>query len=156
MIFLLHYLVAKFFVITKHRILRHIFNKSLYKNNTCKFLTKHAKIKLVRYYEKRKENKYDPKIETVKYLELIEQNKMWLIFNTASKMCKFPGHASNHSFFITFFTKFQIFKVRTINIRNLKFENNCSYIGEVYTYPMQSVAILLSLKVNLRIGSIGI
>ena len=43
---------------------------------------------------KKTENKYDPKIETVKYLELIDQNKIWLIFNTAFKVCKFPGHES--------------------------------------------------------------
>ena len=58
-------------------------------------LTKHSKIKLVQCYEKLK-NKYDPKIETVKYLELIGQNKIWLIFNTASKVCKFPGNAYSH------------------------------------------------------------
>ena len=39
-------------------------------------------------------NKYDPKTETVKYLELIDQNKFRLIFNTASKVCRFTGHAS--------------------------------------------------------------
>ena len=27
---------------------------------------------------KKKKNKYDPKIEMVKYLELVEQNKIWL------------------------------------------------------------------------------
>ena len=43
---------------------------------------------------KKTKNKYDPKIETVKYLELIDKNKIWLIFNTASKVCKFPGRAS--------------------------------------------------------------
>ena len=30
----------------------------------------------VRYYEKKRKNKYDPKIETVKYFELIDQNKI--------------------------------------------------------------------------------
>ena len=43
----------------------------------------------------------DPKIETVKYLELINQNKIGLIFGTASKLCKFCGHASGHSTFKT-------------------------------------------------------
>ena len=49
----------------------------IYKNN------------IVRYYEKNGKNKYDPKIEAVKYLELIGQNKIWLIFNTASKVWNF-------------------------------------------------------------------
>ena len=156
MIFLIHYLVAQYFVIKKHGHLRQSFNISLYKNNTCKFLTKHAKIKLVRYYEKRQGKEYDPKIKTVKYLEIMDKNIIWLIFNTASKVWKFPGHASSHSFFIDFFTKFQISTVQTLNIRNLKFEKNCPYIGGVYTYPMQSVAITFNLKVHLRIGSISI
>ena len=34
----------------------------------------------------KQKNKYDAKIETVKYLQLIDQNKIWLIFNTASKV----------------------------------------------------------------------
>ena len=37
---------------------------------------------------KKQENKYDPKIETVKYLEIIDQNRIWLILNTASKVWK--------------------------------------------------------------------
>ena len=40
------------------------------------FSTKYVKIKLVRYYEKKQKNMYDPKIDTVKYLELIDQNKI--------------------------------------------------------------------------------
>ena len=51
---------------------------------------------------KKQKNKYDPKIETVKYLELIDQNKIWLIFNIASTACKFSGHASSHSIFNIF------------------------------------------------------
>ena len=31
---------------------------------------------------KKSENKYNPKTKTVEYLELIDQNKIWLIFNT--------------------------------------------------------------------------
>ena len=42
---------------------------------------------------KRRKNKYRPKFETVEYLELIDQNKIQLIFNTVSKVCKSPGHA---------------------------------------------------------------
>ena len=45
---------------------------------------------------KKQKNKYDPIIETVKYLEVIDQNKIWLIFNNASKVCKFTGHESSH------------------------------------------------------------
>ena len=40
------------------------------------FLTKYAKINPVQYSEKKQKNKYDQKIETVKYLELIDQNKI--------------------------------------------------------------------------------
>ena len=66
------------------------------------FKTKYAKIELVRYYRGGKQkNVDDPKIETVKYLELINQNKIGLIFGTASKLCKFCGHASGHSTFKT-------------------------------------------------------
>ena len=46
--------------------------------------------------------KYDPKIETVKYLELIDQNRIWLIFNADSKLYKFPGHISSHSILFIF------------------------------------------------------
>ena len=47
----------------------------------------------------------------VKYLELIDQNKIRLIFNTASKMCKFTGLESSHSIFDIFLLKFKIYKV---------------------------------------------
>ena len=43
--------------------------------------------------KQKRKNTYDPKIETVKYLVLFyqkDQNKSWLNFNTASKVCKFP------------------------------------------------------------------
>ena len=56
------------------------------------------KVKLVRYYKKCK-NKYHPKIETVKNLELMDQNKNWLIFTTDSKVCKCPELASGQSIF---------------------------------------------------------
>ena len=45
------------------------------------------KIKLIRYHKTKIKNRYDPKFETVKYLAPLdqkEQNKSWLIFNTAS------------------------------------------------------------------------
>ena len=34
---------------------------------------------------KKTEKKYDPKIRTVKYLELIDQNKIWLILTLPQK-----------------------------------------------------------------------
>ena len=46
-------------------------------------------------------------------------------------MCKFPGHAYIHSIFDIFFAKAHIYKVQTLNLRNVKFEQNCSYIGGV-------------------------
>ena len=45
----------------------------------------------------KQENEYDPKLEMVKYLEPIDQNKIWLLLNTASEACKFPVHAYRHS-----------------------------------------------------------
>ena len=70
----------------------------------------------------KKMKKHDPKIKTVKYLELINQNKIWLVFNIALKVCKFPEHASSHSIINTFPRKFHISKVQTPKFRNLKFE----------------------------------
>ena len=61
---------------------------------------------------KKQKNKYNPKIETVKYLKLIDQNKIWPIFNAASKLCKYPGHASSHSIFDTFPSNFRFLKFR--------------------------------------------
>ena len=92
---------------------------------------------------------YDPKIKSAKYLELIDQNKIWLIFNSASKVQKLPGHPFIHSIFNTLFAKFQISKVQTLNFRNMKFEQNASCVGGVYTYPLQSVVILFNLAVNI-------
>ena len=63
--FLDHFLLVKFqFSISQIRFCD--------RNNTCKFLIKYSKIKLVQYDEKT-EKKYDPNIETVKYVELIDQ-----------------------------------------------------------------------------------
>ena len=45
----------------------------------------------------------NPKIEMVKYLELIDQNEIGLIFDTVSKVCEFPGLASTHSICILIF-----------------------------------------------------
>ena len=61
---------------------------------------------------KKTENKYDPKVEVVKYLEVIDQNKIWLTFNTASKVCKFPEHAPCRSIFNTFLSNFGFLKYR--------------------------------------------
>ena len=74
----------------------------------------------------------------------MDQNKIRLFFNSASKVCKFLGHASSHSIFDTFPTKFQISKFQTLNLSNLKFDQNCSHDGGVDTYPPQSVAILFN------------
>ena len=126
-----------------HFCLRHSFNILLCKN----VLTKYAKNKArTILWEKRR--KYDLKIETVKHFELIAQNKIWLIFNTTPKVCKFPGHASSHSIFIIIFTVINISKVQTLKFRTLKFDQNCSYIGGLDTYPLQSVAIFLNLAVR--------
>ena len=38
-------------------------------------MTKYSKIKIIRYCEK-KEHEYDPKTDTVKYLELTDQNNI--------------------------------------------------------------------------------
>ena len=59
---------------------------------------------------KKMKNKYDPKIEMVKYLELIDQNKIWLLLNTASKVYTFPRHVSSHSIFNTFSPNFKFLK----------------------------------------------
>ena len=58
-------------------------------------LIKYAKMKLEYQFCFKQRNKYDPKIEAVKYLELIDQNEILLIHNTASKVSKFLGHASS-------------------------------------------------------------
>ena len=112
-------------------------------HTTWKIITKYSKIKLVLYYEKI-ENKYDPKIETVWYLELIYQHSIWIIFNTASKVCKFTVHASSHSIY----TKCWVSKVQTLNFINPKFVKNYSFIGVVDTYYLQSIAILFNLTVD--------
>ena len=57
---------------------------------------------------KKRKNKYDNNIKTVKYSELIFQNKISLILNIASKVCKFTGLASSYSILI-FFSKIQFF-----------------------------------------------
>ena len=61
---------------------------------------------------KKMKNEYDTKIKTVEYLELIDQNKIWLILNTASKVCKFHGHASSHSMSNNFPPNFRFLKFR--------------------------------------------
>ena len=97
--------------------------------------------------EKQK-NKCDTRIETVKYLKVIDKNKIWLIFNTASKVYKVTGHASSNPI-LYFFTKFQIYKLQTLNIRNMIFEKNGSYIGEVDMYSLKSVPIIFKITVSI-------
>ena len=48
--------------------------------------------------KQKRKNKYGPKIETVKCLVILyqkDQNKSWLIFNTASKFCTFTSLVSS-------------------------------------------------------------
>ena len=59
--------------------------------------------------KQKRKNKFDPKIEMVKYLFLFDQkdqNNNWLNFNTASKICKFPGLVYNRSILNVFFSNF--------------------------------------------------
>ena len=118
------------------------------RNNICKFSSKYLKIKLVRYYETKTKKKYDPKIETFKYLVLFDQrdqNKSWLVFNNDSKVCKFPGLVSSHSIFIAIFLKLHKTKVQKQNYCYLKFEQNCFYICGGDTGPLKSIAIVFNL-----------
>ena len=97
--------------------------------------------------EQKRKNMYDPKIETVKYLVLSDQkdqNKSWLIFNTASKVYEFPGLVSNHSIFNAILLKLQITSVQTLNCYYLKFDQNWSHIGGWYTKPLKIVAIVFN------------
>ena len=55
------------------------------------FFNQILKINYVPYYEKKKKHKYNPKIETVKYLEVIDKNKSQLIFITAPKCANFQA-----------------------------------------------------------------
>ena len=66
--------------------------------------------------KRKQKNKYDPKLKTVKHLELIDQNKTRLILNIASKVCKFPGHASSHSILNMFCSNFRYLKFRHYNL----------------------------------------
>ena len=51
---------------------------------------------------KKQKSNYDPNIESVKYIELIDQDKIWLVLNTALKVCKFSLHTYSHSILNTF------------------------------------------------------
>ena len=68
-------------------------------------------------------------------------------FNTASKVCKFPGLLSCHSIFIAILLKLQITTVHTLKCCYLKLEKNCIYIGGGDTRPLKSVAIVFNLTV---------
>ena len=91
-----------------------------YKTSTHykQFLNQIFKNKACTIFWKKQKERYDPKIETVKYLELICQNKIRVILNTTSKVWKFPGHASSHSTFKSLFYVIptQIWK----NLRDIK------------------------------------
>ena len=103
--------------------------------------------------KQQQKNKYDPKIETVKYLVLFDQkdqNKSWLIFNTDSKMCKFSGLVYRHSIFYAILFKLHITIFQTLNCFCLKFEQNCYYIGGGDTRPLKIDAIVFNLTVASR------
>ena len=90
--------------------------------------------------------RYDPKIETVGYLARFDQkdqNKSWLVFNTAWKVCSFPGLVASHSIFNAIFPKIHITTVQTLNCCYRKFEQNCFYIrgGDTSKRPLKIVYI---------------
>ena len=71
--------------------------------------------------KKRQKNEYDPKIETVKCLRLIDHNIIRLIL-TLPQNCanSLDMHLVIKSLIL--FTKFHISKVQTLNFINIKFE----------------------------------
>ena len=79
---------------------------------------------------------------------IIDQNKIWLVYNTDSKVFKFPGLVSSNSIFNIVLLKFHISKVQTLNFRYMKFQKNCFYIGGGDTMPLQIVAVLCNLTVD--------
>ena len=79
---------------------------------------------------------------------IIDQNKIWLVYNTDSKVFKFPGLVSSNSIFNIVLLKFHISKVQTLNFRYMKFQKNCFYIGGGDTRPLQIVAVLFNLTVD--------
>ena len=97
--------------------------------------------------EQKWKNKYDNKIETVKYLVRFyqkSQNKSWLIFNNASKVYKLPGLVYSHSIVKSIFLKLKIRTVQKIKCCYLNFEQNCYLIGWGDTRPLKSVAKILN------------
>ena len=71
-----------------------------YFNQVCK-----NKARMILWKKNRKN--YDPKIETVKHLELINQNKIFPNFKITSEVRKFPGHASSNFIFNIFLPNFR-------------------------------------------------
>ena len=104
-----------------------------------KFKANIKKSSLYDSMKQKRKNKYDPKIETVKYLVLFDQNdqnKSWLIFNTASKVCKFPGLVSIHLIFNAILLKLQITTVRELLVywwRRYKAAKKCCYRFQPYS-----------------------
>ena len=72
------------------------------------------------------------------------------VFNTASKMCKFPGLVSSNSVFNAILCKLQIPTVQTLKCCYLKFEKKFSYIGGGDTRPLKIDAIVFNLTVASR------
>ena len=103
-------------------------------------LKKILKIKLVQYYETKTKNMYGSRIEMAKYLLLFyqnHQNKSWLNFNTASKVCKFSGLVSTHSVFDAILLKLQLTPVLTLNGCYMEFEKNFPVLVEEIQVPQK-------------------
>ena len=56
--------------------------------------------------------KYHPKIEMVKYLELIGQNKIWPILTLSQKCANFPASHKVIQFLIFFYSNLRFIKFR--------------------------------------------
>ena len=100
--------------------------------------------------KKRKKNEYDPKIETVKCLGLINQNIIRLIL-TLPQNCVNSLDMHLVIQFLILFHQISDSKVQTLNFRNLKFEQIFSYIGGVDTYTLKIGIIPFNLTVLLNI-----
>ena len=99
---------------------------------TIQFWTKTMK-KLVRNHQKIAKKKTIQKIETVRYLELLDHT---FSDQNYSKVCKFRTYTTSHSFFDYFSLIFQISIFQWLKCQNLKYELNRSYNGGGVVYCM--------------------
>ena len=78
--------------------------------------------------------KYNPKIKMVKYLELIDQNKIWLILTLPQKCLHFLdlNLVINFNYFLT---NFQISEIQKLKFRYLKFEKNALKLVDYIRIP---------------------